>query len=117
MKFFEMFSPKPKTPSDIKLEKIINMLFPPLELREDKEGRKYHVDYSVDANLEAALNDLEEGYNDDASRKTIKGVSDRLFEVRQYLEVMNELDRKAQYLIVDEPKEFDPESIKPSDRG
>ena len=69
----------------------------------------------MDANLEAALNDLEEGFNDEASRKTIKGVSDRLFEVRQYLEVMNELDKKAEYLIVDDPKEFDPESIKPSE--
>ena len=115
MKLFEMFTPKPKTPAEQKLDKIVNMLFPPLELREDKEGRKYHVDYSVDANLEAALNDLEEGFNDDASRKTIKGVSDRLFEVRQYLEVMNKLDSKAEYLIVDDPKDFDPETIKPAE--
>jgi len=114
MKIFEMFTPKPKTPAEEKLEKVINMLFPPLELREDKEGRNYHIDYSVDANLEAALNDLEEGFNDEASRKTIKGVADRLFEVRQYLEVMNELNKKAEYLLVDDPNDFDPESIKPS---
>ena len=97
---------KIETPADEKLEQIKNILFPPLETKQeiDKEGNpvKFHIDYSADSNLDAALIDLEEGYNDEASRKTIKSVSDRLFEIRKILEVQRDIDSKAKYILVED---------------
>lgn len=96
---------KIETPSDFKLEEIKNILFPPLELKEDysKEGDtiKYHVDYSVDMNLDAVLIDLQEGHNDSVSHNTINNVINRLMKVREILEAYRELDENAKYIIVD----------------
>jgi hypothetical protein len=99
---FKFFKSKPKTPPDQRIEAITNLLFPPLQLHTDSKGNKYHIDYSVDMNLDAALVDLEEGNNDEISRKTIKSVSDRLFKLRQYLEVQREFDSEIKYVLVED---------------
>lgn len=99
---FNILKKKPKTTAEEKIEKIIEILFPPLHTHIDKEGNKFHVDYSADINLDAALTDLEEGYNDDASRKTIKNISNRLFEIRKLVEVYRSLDTDAKYVLVDD---------------
>lgn len=111
-----MFSIKkkaPPTPSDQKLEEIKNFLFPPLKL-EEENGTKFHVDYSIDSNLEAALVDLEEGNNDEVTRKTIRGVANQLFRLRKMLEAYMQIDDEAKYIIVDNRVE-DPE-IEAEDR-
>ena len=102
---FGMFSVKrkPKTTSDEKLEKVIAILFPPLELAEEGDI-KYHIDYSADTNLDAVIIDLEEGHNDHIAQKTLKDISDRLFRIRKILEAYRELDKDAQYIIVDNLK-------------
>ena len=98
---FNFFKPKP-IPTDKKLEAVINILFPPLTLHTDKDGNKFHVDYSIDTNLEAALMDLEDGHNDAACQNTIRKVVDRIIKVRQMLEAYREIDKDAKYFIADD---------------
>lgn len=108
---FKFVKSKPKTTSDEKIDKIIEILFPPLHTHVDKEGNKFHIDYSADINLDAALTDLEEGYNDEASRKTIKNISNRLFEIRKLIEVNRVLDSDAKYILVDDAHDTTLENI------
>ncbi len=99
---------KDKTPADVQLDKIRDLLFPKLDLRESvQEGQvvKYHVDHSVDMNLDAALTDLQDGHNDEVTQKTISRVVDRLNEVRRLLEATYELDKDAQYILVEDYSE------------
>ena len=95
---------KPKTTADVKIEQTIKLLFPPLELHIDKDGTKFHIDHSVDTNLEAALMDLEEGHNDVASQKTIRNVVDQIIKVRKLLEAYYEIDSEAKYFIAEDPE-------------
>ena len=114
LKFFAM-KKKPVTPADEKIEQIIKLLFPPLELHTDKNGNKFHIDYSIDTNLEAALMDLEEGHNDAASQKTIRSATNRIIKVRQLLEAYSEIDAEAKYFIADDLEENDIEKIQASE--
>lgn len=115
MKFFGMKKPTDKTVAEVKLDQIRDILFPPCERHTDKQGVKYQVDFSVDMNLDAALTDLEEGYNDPTSRETIKKVANRLYQVREILDAYQELT-DADYLIVDDLSEDIDEKIQASDR-
>lgn len=94
------------TPADEKLEQIKNILFPALEtkMEMDKEGNpiKFHIDYSVDSNLDSVLMDLQEGYNDPACHRTLETIVKRLNEVRRMMEAYAELDEDAKYIIVDD---------------
>lgn len=103
---FKFFKANPPTPAEEKLNQIKNILFPPLKLKQEisKDGEliKYHIDYSVDSNLDAALMDLSEGHNDQVSQKTISNVVNRLNDVRRILEAYAELDKDAKYLIVED---------------
>ena len=93
------------TPSDKVLERVKSFLYPPLELyqKPDQEGEihKYHIDYSIDSNLSAALDDLEDGNNDSMTRETISQVLDKLLKLRQMLKAYTEIDPAAHYVIVD----------------
>jgi hypothetical protein len=102
---------KPTTTADIKIEQVIKLLFPPLDLHTDKNGDKFHIDYSVDTNLEAALMDLEDGHNDAANQKTIRNCTDRIIKVRQLLEAYREIDNEVKYFIADDFEENDVEKI------
>ena len=108
---FEMFSVKKKnnTPAEERLEEIKNILFPPLESKEtvnEKTGEslKYQIDYSVDMNLDGVLLDIQEGYVDEVVTKTIKDATDRISRVRDILEAHANVDREAEYIIVDTPE-------------
>ena len=108
MKLLEMFQikRKPATPAEEKIEQIKNLLFPPLALNEEmqKDGEfiKYHIDYSIDSNLDAVLMDLQDGNNDPACHKTLSSVIERLQKIRRLLEAYAELDSEAKYIIVDD---------------
>ena len=106
---------KPKTTADEKIEQVINILFPPLDLKTDKNGDKFHIDYSIDTNLEAALMDLEDGHNDAASQKTIRNCTDRIIKVRQLLEAYREISDEVKYFIADDLEENDIEKIQASE--
>jgi len=113
---FKLFAmkTKPKTTADEKIEEVIKILFPALSLHTDKNGDKFHIDYSVDTNLEAALMDLEDGHNDAASQKTIRNCTDRIIRVRQLLEAYREIDSEVKYFIADDLGENDIEKIQAS---
>lgn len=108
MKFPWTVQKKIETPAEIKLEQIRQLLFPSLELNEEigKDGSiiKFHVDYSVDSNLDAVLMDLQDGNNDEVTQGTINDVVKKLIEVRKLLEAYAEFDKEAKYIIVDNPK-------------
>lgn len=109
---FKFFSKKQedKSPAEVKLEQIRDILFPPCDEHVDKDGQKYHIDYSADLNLDAAFIDLEEGYNDPASRATIKKVSERIYQVRKILDEFRDM-KEAKYFIVDDLSEDTHEKI------
>jgi hypothetical protein len=102
---FKIFRKKPETPSDILLEQIKNILFPPIETHIDKEGNKYHIDYSVDTNLDSVLIDLGEGYNDEVSQNTLKKINNRISEIRKLLDFQQQLEDDAKYVLADDLKE------------
>ena len=112
---FKILKSKPKVenPAEDKLNQIRDILFPPCEQHTDKDGRKFQVDFSADLNLDSALSDLEDGYNDAACQATIKKVSNRIYEVRRILQAHQELT-DAEYLIVDDLSEEVYEKIQAS---
>ena len=99
---FKWLKRQPITPAEQKLEQIIAIMFPPLTVHVDKEGNKFHVDHAIDTNVEAALTDLQDGYNDKATQKTLQSMADRLVEVRRILQAYAEIDVEAKYFIVDD---------------
>lgn len=108
MKFPWKIKKKIETPAEQKLEQIKELLFPQLtteeELSNDGSLIKFHVDYSVDSNLDAALIDLQEGNNDEIVQGTINEVVKKLIEVRRLLEAYARMDPNAKYIIVENPK-------------
>lgn len=95
---------KTHTPSDKKLEEIRKILFPPLDTQTemvDNKPVKFHVDYAIDSNLDAALIDLREGNNDDITQNTILKAITKLNEVRRLMEAYAQIDADAKYIIVD----------------
>jgi hypothetical protein len=96
------FQPEPKVIREAELERIANLLYPEPE-EKIKEGLVIVVDRSVDANLQAALLDLEDGTNDETTRRTIRACVQRLFEVRDILEARHGVNENARYLMVDTP--------------
>ena len=99
---FEWLKSKPVIMRDKELQKVVDILFPPLRTSTDRDGNVFQVDYSADSNLDSALIDLSEGRNDDITQKTIRKVIERLNEVRRVLQAFPELDTRAKYLIVDD---------------
>ena len=97
------------TPSDQLIENIKQLLFPQLELEIEHDPKtdyvsKFHVDYSIDSNLYAALTDLMDGNNDEITRGTIQKSIDKLNKVRKMLEAYAIIDEEAHYIIVDNDK-------------
>lgn len=109
MKLFWKVKKKIETPAEHKLEEIQNILFPRMQLDQkmDNDGTivKYHIDYSADSNLDAALMDLVEGYNDKATQETINDVVKRLHKIRKLMEAYAEIDKDAKYIIVENFKD------------
>ncbi len=96
-----LFWKKKYVPDDERLAKVISILFPPLEVARTPDGTKYHIDYSIDSNLDAVLLDLQEGNNDAACQRTLESCIRKLNDVRRVLEAYAEMDAEAQYLVVD----------------
>jgi hypothetical protein len=110
----------PKTTAEKKLEQIKELLFPELVLQEDFDETgeliKFQVDYGVDSNLDAALIDLQEGYNDGATQKTISSVVKRLYKARKLLEAEAKIHSESKYLIVDDGSKDDIGDIEPVEK-
>lgn len=103
-----------RSSAEEKLEEISNLLFPQLELHEEMDANgeliKYHVDYSVDSNIDAALIDLYDGNNDSVVHSTLSKSVARLNKARKILEAYAALDKDAKYIIVDNGKDEDIET-------
>lgn len=103
-----------KSAAQAKIDEITEILFPPTKLHEaveEGEAYKFMVDYSVDNNLYAALIDLQEGHNDQATQNTINKCLNALIKVREILEAHMELDHDAKYIMVDMKEDFNAEDI------
>ena len=87
---------------EAELERIANLLYPEPE-EKIKDDMVILVDRSVDNNLHAALIDLEDGTNDETTRRTIRACVQRLFEIREILEARHRVNERAHYLMVDTP--------------
>jgi hypothetical protein len=111
MKFPWKVEKKPMTSAEEKLEEIKNLLFPPLELHQEMgpDGTivKFHVDYSVDSNVDAALLDLYDGNNDSVVQSTLSKSVARLNKARKILEAYAIFDKDAKYIIVDDGEKED----------
>lgn len=105
---------KPLSTAEEKLEEIKQLLFPPLELHEevspDGDIVKFHIDYSVDSNIDAALMDLQDGHNDPTVHSTLNKAVTRINKVRKLLEAYAVLDKDARYIIVDDGKDAEIEA-------
>lgn len=96
-----------KMSDDDRINEIRKILFPEIKTHTDNQGNKFHIDYSVDSNLMAALMDLEDDFNDETCRNTIKGVLDQLEKVRNILGFQQKLEDEAQYILVDDRKNLE----------
>jgi len=99
---FGLLKPKTVVVREGELQKVVDILFPPLETVEKEEG-VFVVDYSIDSNLEAALLDLRDGTNDAVVQTTIRKAIERLQNVRKILLAEESIDKRAQVLMVDNP--------------
>jgi hypothetical protein len=112
------FRKKPKT-VDERLSEIRNILFPPLTLQNEvgKEGSsiKFHIDYSVDSNLDAVLMDMQQGINDASMHKTMRTCIERISKIREVLEAHYSLDPEAKYILVDDGSQDLTETIETAD--
>jgi hypothetical protein len=96
-----------KSGAERKLDQIEQLLFPPFSTESTPEGMIFHVDYSVDSNLDGALTDLKDGTNDATVQNSINASIKKLMEVRKILEAYPFMDKRAQYVIVDTPPNDD----------
>ena len=90
-----------------KWDKIQKILFPPTEFRIDSDGDKYAVLKSIDANLNAALQDLRDDKNDEAVQATIEYCMVISSRVREIMELQYEFEPDTKFIIVD----FDEENM------
>lgn len=110
MRFPWSIKKKINTPAEQKIDEIKKILFPPLKLgekydEESNETIKYHIDFSVDSNLDAILLDIQEGFTGSDMQKTLNDVIKRLNKVRSLIEAYAILDKDAKYIIVDDMAE------------
>lgn len=91
---------------DNKSQFILSILFPEMDVDIDNNGDIFHLDYSADSCLEAALQDLQGGINDAATQKNIRDIADRLFQIRKRFNVRHKFDSNAKYVIVSSDSEY-----------
>ena len=90
---------KTSSPAEQQLLQISNILFPPHD-RKESGGDLIQIDYSADMNLEAALTDLEDNFNDEITRKTIRDVTNRIYEIRRLLNVQQEINPNTSAIVI-----------------
>jgi len=99
-----------KSEAEVKLAQLEQILFPPFTTESMPDGTIFHMDYSADSNLSAALIDLQDGTNDRVTQKTIAKVLKNLEDARKVLEAYPFMDKRAKYVIVDTEKDDEAET-------
>ena len=85
---------------DIKeLKEIRDLMFPDYKLEQLPTGEVFHVDMSVDTNLDSVIYELEDGTNDETTRKTLRSISDTLFKVRKILMVEQVMHPDVKHIV------------------
>jgi len=97
---------KINTPAEQRLQEIKDILFPSSELKQKYDETtdkliKYQIDYSIDMNLDGAIIDVQNGVADEVVLNTLNDTLDRLYKVRELLEAHAQIDKDAEYIIVD----------------
>lgn len=77
------------------LDFITDILFPPIQ-RKFQDGTEFFVDYSIDANLQAILNDIEDGHVDKITVDNLNYVIDQLHLIRCKYNIHPEIKAKGQ---------------------
>lgn len=77
------------------LEFVKETLFPPIQ-RKVEDGTEFFVDYSIDANLQAILNDIEDGHVDKITVDNLNYVIDKLHLIRCKYNIHPEIKSKSQ---------------------
>lgn len=97
------------------LEEIRKILFPDSVYNTDvdESGReiKYRIDYSADFNLQAALNDIQEGYIDETAYLTVSDVMNRIIKIREILEEHLMVTEDIEFFVVENLRKDDVEDI------
>ena len=107
--FKDLFNKGSPTKAERDLALIRDLIFPRNVSQVDPKGVTFMVDYSIDANLEGVLGDLNEGYVDSIAISNLERCHARLAEVRKVLNVEPWLHPDAKYYIVDPTRAEDPE--------
>lgn len=94
-----------KSEAERKLQQLEQLLFPPFTTESMPDGTIFHMDYSADSNLSAALIDLQDGTNDRVTQNTVAKVLKKLEDARKILEAYPFMDKRAKYVIVDTEKD------------
>ena len=81
------------------LEQVRDVLFPQFKLERLPNGEAFHIDQSVDTNLEAILCDLEEGINNEAVQKSLRSIVKKLFLVRDILGPMQHIHPEVSHIV------------------
>jgi hypothetical protein len=96
---FDYMLDKKKSRDKIILDKVLNLLFPPLEIHQE-DNKEYYVDFSVDANLLAVDQDIQDGVINEATKNSIKFSIDKLSEIRELLNYYPQFSRTINYYVV-----------------
>lgn len=103
------------TEAEQRLDEIRKILFPKsvrhTELDENGKEVTYHIDYSADLNLEAALTDIQEGYSDDTVRATISDVIERINSIRNILDEHLMFTNDVNFFVVENMRKENVEDI------
>jgi len=94
-----LWKKKNKLPENEKLAKVKELLFPQYTTESLPNGDLFHVDSSVDSNLDAALVDLQTGANDKMIQATISNVIEKLRQAREILGVEQEINPDARAIV------------------
>jgi len=89
-----------------KMDLVKDLLFPKTEFKIDSDGEKFAVLKTIDANLNAALQDLKDGRNDESVQATIQYCMVVCSRIR---EIMNEevsFENDTRYILVDYDEEI-----------
>ncbi len=97
--------PEPVKPiSDENIEKAAGLLFPPLEDFESPTGEAFVVDRSIDTNLEAILQDIQDGQIDEVTVENLKACIATVITVRELFDIAESIKDQSHYLLVDKPR-------------
>jgi len=109
---FKFLKRPAETIQDQRIEQISDILFPKLEVQMDSEGNEYHVDSSVDTNIDSIITDIEDGYVDSNTLNTLRNIYDKLSKIRRILDADQELDENIRYIMLDSRRNNSIENIK-----